>query len=77
MPNLNSDVCHPSALESEILLRGCTERRVRRSGPGGQHRNKVETGVVLRHESTGVEAEASERAHSTIASRGGSARTTV
>ena len=61
MPNLNSDVCHPSALESEILLRGCTERRVRRSGPGGQHRNKVETGVVLRHESTGVEAEASER----------------
>lgn len=44
-----------------MLLRGCTERRVRRSGPGGQHRNKVETGVVLRHDSTGVEAEANER----------------
>lgn len=61
MPNNNSDVCHPSALEPEMLLRGCTERRVRRSGPGGQHRNKVETGVVLRHESTGTEAEANER----------------
>ena len=61
MPNNNSDVCHPAALEPATLLRGCTERRVRRSGPGGQHRNKVETGVVLRHESTGIEAEANER----------------
>lgn len=61
MPNNNSNICHPSALEPEMLLRGCTERRVRRSGPGGQHRNKVETGVVLRHESTGTEAEANER----------------
>lgn len=61
MPNNNSDVCHPSALEPETLLRGCIERRVRRSGPGGQHRNKVETGVVLRHDPTGIEAEANER----------------
>ena len=61
MPNNNSDVCHPSALDPEMLLRGCTERRVRRSGPGGQHRNKVETGVVLRHELTGIAAEANER----------------
>ncbi len=61
MPNNDSDVCHPSALEPETLLRGCTERRVRRSGPGGQHRNKVETGVVLRHDPTGIEAEANER----------------
>ena len=36
-------------------------RRVRRSGPGGQHRNKVETGIVLHHEPTGVTAEAVER----------------
>ena len=61
MPNSNSDVCHPAALEPEALLRDCAERRERRSGPGGQHRNKVETGVVLRHESTGIETEANER----------------
>ena len=61
MPNNPSDACHPSALAPETLLRECSERRVRRSGPGGQHRNKVETAVVLRHELTGVEAEANER----------------
>ena len=61
MPNINSHVCHPAALESDKLLRDCSERRVRRSGPGGQHRNKVETAVVLKHESTGIEAEANER----------------
>lgn len=34
---------------------------VRRSGPGGQHRNKVSTAVVLSHRPTGVKAEANER----------------
>lgn len=61
MPNINSQICHPATLEPETLLRDCSERRVRRSGPGGQHRNKVETAVVLRHEQTGIEAEANER----------------
>jgi hypothetical protein len=42
-------------------LAECELRRVKRSGPGGQRRNKVETGVVLRHRPTGIEAEASER----------------
>jgi hypothetical protein len=43
------------------LLAACQLRRLRRSGPGGQHRNKVETAVVLRHRASGVQAEASER----------------
>lgn len=39
----------------------CTVQRLRRSGPGGQRRNKVETGVRLRHRPTGVGVEAVER----------------
>lgn len=61
MPNMNANLCHPSALDPQDLLRDCSERRTRRSGPGGQHRNKVETAVVLCHEPTGVEAEGNER----------------
>ncbi|MGB8854883.1 MAG: peptide chain release factor-like protein [Pirellulales bacterium] len=52
---------HPAALPVADLLRQCSETRTRRSGPGGQHRNKVETAVVLAHLPTGVTAEASER----------------
>ena len=52
---------HPASLPDESLLRDCSERRTRRSGPGGQHRNKVETAVVLKHVPTGIEAEANER----------------
>lgn len=52
---------HPAAASPEQLWAECEVRRLRRSGPGGQHRNKVETAVSLRHLSTGVCAEASER----------------
>lgn len=52
---------HPACLSEDELLRECTVRFLRRSGPGGQHRNKVETAVRIRHEPTGIEAEASER----------------
>jgi len=52
---------HPAALSDDQLLGQCDERRQRRSGPGGQHRNKVETGVVLTHRATGIKAEAYER----------------
>lgn len=52
---------HPAALSEEQLLAECTVQFTRRSGPGGQHRNKVETAVVLTHTPTGIRAEASER----------------
>jgi RF-1 domain len=53
--------CHPAALDPDALARECEFRATRRSGPGGQNRNKVETAVVLMHRPTGIRAEASER----------------
>jgi hypothetical protein len=58
MPELSD---HPAASSAEQLIAECDVRRLRRSGPGGQHRNKVETAVNLHHLPTGVRAEASER----------------
>jgi hypothetical protein len=58
MPKSND---HPATASIEQLLAECEVRRLRRSGPGGQHRNKVETAVSLHHLPTGVRAEASER----------------
>ncbi len=52
---------HPASLTPEALAAQCETRFTRRSGPGGQNRNKVETAVVLRHRPTGLGAEASER----------------
>ncbi len=52
---------HPAAGSPAQLLAQCDVRRLRRSGPGGQHRNKVETAISLRHLPSGVRAEASER----------------
>ncbi len=47
---------HPAALAEEALLRGCAVGRGRSGGPGGQHRNKVETMVTLTHKATGTVA---------------------
>ena len=52
---------HPARLEVSELLAQCETRRQRRSGPGGQHRNKVETAVAITHSPTGCIGEASER----------------
>lgn len=48
-------------LDPALLLRDCVAATTRRGGPGGQHRNKVETAVVLTHRPTGLTAQAAER----------------
>ena len=45
---------HPATASPEQLIAECDIRRLRRSGPGGQHRNKVETAISLHHLPTGV-----------------------
>jgi RF-1 domain len=52
---------HPATLQVDRLLAECDIVRQRRGGPGGQHRNKVETAVVITHRPTGIRAEANER----------------
>lgn len=52
---------HPAAIPLDDLTRQCEFRTLRRSGPGGQHRNKVETAVIASHRPTGISAEANER----------------
>lgn len=52
---------HPAALDPRELAKACAIRFTRRSGPGGQNRNKVETAVILTHTPTGLSAEASEQ----------------
>ena len=52
---------HPARKNIDELLAECDQRTDRRSGPGGQHRNKVETAVIIVHRPTGIVAEANER----------------
>src|SRR5438874_12645679 len=40
----------------DALIAQCEVDRYRASGPGGQHRNKTESAVRLRHKPTGVTA---------------------
>ncbi|MGB7346920.1 MAG: peptide chain release factor-like protein [Pirellulaceae bacterium] len=61
MPVTFCDAPHPALLSSEELLPLCDLRTQRRSGPGGQHRNKTSSGVFLTHRPSGVVAEATER----------------
>ena len=58
---MSSIAVHPAAIDPEALLADCDATTLRRSGPGGQNRNKVETAVILRHRPTGLLAEANER----------------
>ena len=52
---------HPAVESIDIILNQTQNRFQRRSGPGGQHRNKTSSGVFLLHEPTGVSVEATER----------------
>ena len=52
---------HPSRLPESQLLEQCVIRRTRHSGPGGQHRNKVETAIEIIYSPTGLTTFAAER----------------
>ncbi len=61
LSGMSDEALHPAGLDDAGLLARCVRATGRASGPGGQHRNKVETAVRLRDEPTGLEAQASER----------------
>jgi hypothetical protein len=49
----------PAYAQSDAqLLAGCRLESLRGSGPGGQHRNRTESGVRVVHAATGLEARA-------------------
>ena len=52
---------HPARIPIAQLLESCDIKRTRASGPGGQHRNKVETAIVVTHVPTGIVGQASEK----------------
>ncbi|MGD9691319.1 MAG: peptide chain release factor-like protein [Phycisphaerales bacterium] len=52
---------HPATLPEDALLKDCEVIRGKASGPGGQHRNKVETHVEIRHKPSGITGQAGER----------------
>ena len=58
--NLDESSGHPVRLPIAELLNQCDVKRTRASGPGGQHRNKVETAIVITHKPTGIVGQASE-----------------
>jgi hypothetical protein len=50
----------PFALEDRKLLAECEVDTYRASGPGGQHRNRTESAVRLRHQPSGIAVHAHE-----------------
>lgn len=58
---MTNAILHLVQMSIEQLLRDCEVRHTRRRGPGGQHRNKTESAVVIRHTPTGIEGQAAER----------------
>ena len=61
LPKEASPRPHPAALSDVELEKQSDIRFERRSGPGGQNKNKVETAVIFEHRPTGIRAEANEK----------------
>ncbi len=55
------DAARAAALSDEALLAECEVNVFIGSGPGGQHRNKTESAVRLKHRPTGLTVTATER----------------
>jgi hypothetical protein len=51
---------HPASQTEEELLKKCSIKNDRSGGPGGQHRNKVETAVIITHLPTNIKGQATE-----------------
>jgi len=60
-PSAWRESTHPTGLDDDALLAQCELGRGRTGGPGGQHRNRVATQVILTHRPTGLCAQAGER----------------
>jgi hypothetical protein len=52
---------HPATLDDAALAAQCSFTKGKAGGPGGQHRNKVETRVTVVYTPTGIEGMAGER----------------
>ena len=68
-PALRAAARRAAALLAPALLAECQEEFFNAGGPGGQHRNKTESGVRLSHPPTGVTVSATER-RSQVQNRG-------
>jgi len=60
-PALRAAARRAARLPGPALLLECQEEFFTAGGPGGQHRNKTESGVRLSHGPTGVTVSATER----------------
>jgi protein subunit release factor B len=60
-PHVRAAARRALSLPAEALAAECEEEFFVAGGPGGQHRNKTESGVRLVHRPTGVTVTATER----------------